>query len=441
MRVSKITRTLALRWTPKNPKRDPWLLCSAVPGLCLRVRPVRGRQWRREWYVRYQWHRRTRHKCLGPIEEWTLEEAAEAVRKHRKRVRQAHLEGSPDPLRLPAPSTEQRHTVSDLATEYQSHSTKAVSSQKEESRKWEKLLELEIRGAVFGSLPILEVLPAHIWELRKTMEDTPVAFNRTRSLLHHAFNMAPRFGLVEPSDLVRWENPCKQVQKFPEKRRERTYSIEEYRGLRRVLDQILAETLEKARQGNRHAKFKCRSLLSFRILARTGLRPVELRRLRKDEVRWSQGFADTRNAKADRGGSEGRILAFGPAALEDLRLMSELSVGSSPFLLPSWVDPGKPMDPSGTRTPWRELKEKVDELSGLNLRSDREATRYALRHTIINQHAYAGIDIADMADLVDHRTAKQGTTHIYRHTKAPRMIELATLLESHMDSLVTADQP
>ena len=437
MRVAKITRSLALRWIPKEPKRDPWLLCSLVPGLCLRVRPVRGGRWRREWYVRYRWHQQTRHRVLGPLEEWTLEEAAEAVRMHRNRARQAQLEGSVDPLRLPDPTNEQQATVSDLAAEYQSHSTKATSSQKEESRKWEKLLALEIRGQVFGNLPVLEVGPPHIWELRKMMEQTPVAFNRTRSLLHHAFNMAPRYGLLKPSDLVTWENPCKQVKKFPEKRRERIYSLEEYRGLRLALDQFLSEMIDRAKQGDRHAKFKSRSLLSFRVLARTGLRPVELRRLRKDEVRWSQGFADTRTAKGDRGGPEGRILAFGPAALEDLRLMSELSIGASPFLLPSWVDPGRPMDPSGTRTPWRQLKEKTDSIFGLNLRTDREATRYALRHTIINQHAYAGIDIADIADLVDHRTAKQGTTHTYRHTKAPRMIELATVLEAHMDTLVS----
>ena len=422
---------------PKSHEKDPWLRCETVPGLCLRVRPVKN-GWRRELYASYTWHGRTRHRALGLLEEWGLERAADEVRDIRVRVKQAQVRGDADPTRLPAPYARSLATMSDLADTYQQHSTKAESSQKEDARNWSKVLACELQnGEGLGDRGILDVTSADLWTIRKTMEQTPVAFNRTLALLSNAFNLAERYGLVDASESLGWTNPCRNVEKFPERRRERVFSVEEYQAIRLALDRLIQENLESASK-SRHARFKARSLLCFRILARTAMRPVEIRTLTKSEVHWGERFADTRKAKGDRGGSRGRILAFGPRALEDLRIMEALSPGSE-FFLPSWVDSSRPIQKQGTRKAWAEAKIEADRRFGTSLDTDSEASIYVLRHTVVNRHARAGVDLGDIHDFVGHRSAKAMITHTYRHTDVPRLLEIAQQMEDHLERLVFSE--
>ena len=302
MRTNKITATLARAWKPKDASKDPWLRCSSVPGLCLRVRPVRG-GWRREWYICYTWHGKSRYRNLGPLEEWRLEDAQVEVRDARKRIKQAQIRGQADPLRLPEPKEERHATMAELAEVYQTHSDKEESTKTEDARKWGHVLAVDLGdGRKVGSTLITDLGSADIWTLRKMMEATPISFNRLRTLLSHAFNSAPAFGLI-PSALVgKWKNPCPEVSPFPEGRRENPFNPEQYRALRLTLDHLIEVTVSQARDtGRRHAFAKARSLLSFRLLARTGMRPKELRTMQKSDVRWEDGFADTRQAKGDRG--------------------------------------------------------------------------------------------------------------------------------------------
>ena len=103
--------------------------------------------------------------------------------------------------------------------------------------------------------------------------------------------------------------------------------------------------------------------------------------------------------------------------------------------MPSWSDPTRPQDKSGSRKTWQAVKRFADEKFELGLVDDKKATPNVFRHTFVNRHSMAGVDIADIHDLVGHETAKM-ITYRYRHSDVPRLREVATTMEDHFEELV-----
>lgn len=158
-----------------------------------------------------------------------------------------------------------------------------------------------------------------------------------------------------------------------------------------------------------------------------------MRELERSTVFWDRGFADTRKAKGDRGGEEGRLLAFGAGSMADLRILDSLVPSASPVFLPAWVDHSRSMDNSGFRKAWRSTIERADLLAKLDLAEDRQVVPYCLRHTVINSHSEAGVDYADMVDFAGHESRRKDTTQIYRHSNSAKLTRIAQRLEDYLE--------
>ena len=115
-----------------------------------------------------------------------------------------------------------------------------------------------------GRLPIDSITTADVAKLHSSMGQTPTQANRALACLSKIMGLSERWGL-RPSG----SNPCRHVQKFPEKRRERYLSDEEIGRLGRALEKAQVD-------GGYLPSF----LLLVRRLLFTGARLDEIRLLR-----------------------------------------------------------------------------------------------------------------------------------------------------------------
>ena len=93
----------------------------------------------------------------------------------------------------------------------------------------ERNLRLHIKPPL-GKLKLKDITPAHIAKFHAGGRDTPTNANRCRALLSHLFKMAEVWGERLPGS-----NPCRYVEKFGERKRERFLSADE---LARVADAL-----------------------------------------------------------------------------------------------------------------------------------------------------------------------------------------------------------
>lgn len=79
--------------------------------------------------------------------------------------------------------------------------------------------------AAFGSMSPKSVTPVHVYQfLDARLKKAPVAANREKALLSHVYSMAIRWGIVT-------DNPCKNVKRITEKRRNRYITDEEFKAV------------------------------------------------------------------------------------------------------------------------------------------------------------------------------------------------------------------
>jgi len=85
----------------------------------------------------------------------------------------------------------------------------------------ERNLRLHINPAL-GALKLKDISPAHIAKFHAAGRDRPINANRCRALLSHLFKMAEVWGERPPGS-----NPCRYIEKFSERKRERFLSADE----------------------------------------------------------------------------------------------------------------------------------------------------------------------------------------------------------------------
>ena len=101
------------------------------------------------------------------------------------------------------------------------------------------LLVVKFVMPVLGKLAINEVEREHIAALHYQHRETPYQANRILEVVRKMFNLAEAWGLRKDG-----ANPCRFVQKYKERKRERFLTDEEFRRLGQVLNEIEAEGSE-----------------------------------------------------------------------------------------------------------------------------------------------------------------------------------------------------
>ena len=123
-------------------------------------------------------------------------------------------------------------TVADLAERYlEEHAAVRIKPK----------TQLRVRGMLnnhilpaLGRLPIETVEPSQVVEFHQKLSDRPVTANKCVKVLSHMYRLGEGWGLV-PEGF----NPCRSVEKYPERSRERFLTDAEFARLGRVLDEAV----------------------------------------------------------------------------------------------------------------------------------------------------------------------------------------------------------
>lgn len=240
-----------------------------------------------------------------------------------------------------------------------------------------RLLRLHILPFL-GNTRLSEIGKQDVARLHASMRSTPVAANRSLALLSAILGWAERVG--ERPD---GSNPCRHIDKNPEKARERYLTAEE---LARLGDALA--TAEDAGLAD------WRAVTLVRLLLFTGARLSEILTLRWEWIDLSTGIARLPDSKT------GAKNLFLPAPA--LELLAGLPrVAANPYVLPG----DRIAAPFvGAQKPWQRIRA----MAGLQ-----DVRLHDLRHSFASTAVAAGDSLFIVGKLLGHRQA--ATTERYSH--------------------------
>ena len=179
----------------------------------------------------------------------------------------ARIRAGEEPLPLPlAAMGNGGPTVADLAARYlEEHA--AVRLKPGSQTLVEILIRCHILPAL-GRMPLAVVEQRHVIELQQGLSAQPVTANKAVKLLSHMYRLGEGWGLAPEG-----RNPCRSVEKYPERSRERFLTDAEFTRLGQVLDRAAVE-------GGASPK----AVAAIRLLMLTGCRKSEILTLRWSDV-------------------------------------------------------------------------------------------------------------------------------------------------------------
>ena len=229
-----------------------------------------------------------------------------------------------------------------------------------------------------GSVPLGAISRDHVATLHYRLHRTPSMANRVVEMLSRLFYMADAWGMAPEGG-----NPCRFVEKYPDRSCERFLSEGEFRRLGRVLSELEAE-----------GKVSASAVAAFRLLMLTGCRRNEILTLRWEDVDLDAGELRLRDAKTG-----ARSVALSPAARKVLATLPRLP--DNPWVI-AGPRPGRRL--SGLNGRWLVVRARA----GLE-----DVRIHDLRHSFASRALALGESLTMIGKLLGHR--KVQTTARYAH--------------------------
>ena len=299
------------------------------------------------------------------------------------------IKAGEDPVALPlAARARGGPTVADLAARYLEDHVE-VRLKPRTQAKLRGVLRRHILPTL-GRLPVEAVERRQVVELHRGLSDRPVAANRAVKTLAHMYRLGEGWGLV-PAGC----NPCRSIDKHPERGRERFLTDAEFARLGRVLDEAVdAGTASPV------------AAAAIRLLMLTGCRKGEVLALRWADVDLDAGELRLPNAK-----SGPRAVQLPPPAVRLLGALPRLA-GSS------WVFPGRTpggrCSESALDNAWRAVREAA-KLEDVRI--------HDLRHSFASRALALGETLPVIGKLLGHNDIE--TTARYAHLAQDSVHEAA----------------
>ena len=268
-------------------------------------------------------------------------------------------------------------TVADLAERYLEEHVEA---------RLKPRTQASVRGVLsrhilpaLGKLPLEAVERSHVVELHRKLSDRPVTANRAVKVLSHMYRLAEGWGLASEGF-----NPCRSVEKFPERSRERFLTDLEFDRLGQTLDEALDS-----------GAVSPLAVAAIHLLMLTGCRKSEILTLRWTDIDPEAGELRLADAK-----SGPRTVQLPPAAVGLLGTLPRRK--DSP-----WVFPGGDRDgrlKGGLDRAWRIVRASAD-LEDVCL--------HDLRHSFASRALALGETLPVIGKLLGHHDIE--TTARYAH--------------------------
>jgi integrase len=364
---------------------------AELPGFGVRIMP----SGKRFFLVQYRRHGRTRRVMLGQFGPLT----AEVARRRALMLLAQARSGGSDPA-AERDALRQSLTVEQLGARFLKEHV-AVRCKPTTQSEYRRSVELFI-DPFLGKQRIRSVTTADVAELHGSLSYIPYQANRTLGVLSKMMSLAEIWGLRD-----RHSNPCEDIQRYPEHKRERFLSLKEVKALGRALD--------AAESGGSEGKYAC---TAFRLLLLTGCRLSEIQRLRWEHVYLDEGELRLPDSKTG-----AKTVHLGAAAIALLRSLPR--VEKNPFVIAGKNSGWYLTD---LQRPWRRIRS----VAVLN-----EVRIHDLRHTFASGGLAVGEGLSMIGKLLGHTQVQ--TTARYAHLAADPVKQAADKIAERLAGALLND--
>jgi integrase len=355
---------------------------ESLPGFGLRVR----RSGHKAYVVQYRKSRRTPRITIGPT---TRLKADEARRRARELLAEVSLGGDPAAER---DGERAQPTMAELAERYiQVH---AIPKKRPSSARSDASNLANHVLPRLGTRTVVDVTRADIANLHYEMRDTPGAANRVLALISKMMNLAESWGIRQDGS-----NPCRHVERYPERKLERFLSNEELFRLGQALH-----------EAERHQIEMPVVVAAIRLLLFTGARLSEVLNLRWEQVDFERSLANLSESKTGK-----KVIFLSPPALEII----ESRRGTSDTWILEGREAGKAL--VNLRKPWHRIRAAA----GLG-----DVRLHDLRHSFASVGAAGGFSLPIIGGLLGHK--HPATTARYAHLAADPLRQANDLIGSRI---------
>jgi integrase/uncharacterized protein (DUF433 family) len=386
--VPKLTKTVVERLEVRS--KDYILFDGSLPGFGCRVMP----SGKRFFLIQYRRNGRTRRVALGQFGPTTAEVARQQALRLLGQVKGAGADPAAD-----RNLDRQSATVTDLGKRFLEQHV-AVRCKRSTQAEYRRAVELFITP-FFKAQRVRAVNSADVADFHGSLSKIPYQANRALGVLRKMMNLAEVWGLRD-----KHSNPCEDIEKYPELKRERFLSKGELKALGEALT-----AYETTGQESFYA------VAAFRLLLLTGCRLGEIQTLKWSYVEFETGELRLPDSKTG-----AKVVHLGASAVNTLRAITRQR--DNPHVIP-----GKKAGSYLTdlQRPWR----KIREAAGLD-----DVRIHDLRHTFASGGVALGEGLPMIGKLLGHTQVQ--TTARYAHLASDPVKAAATKIA---DSLAAALDP
>lgn len=247
-----------------------------------------------------------------------------------------------------------------------------------------------------GHMLVHQVTRQDIARLHHSLRDKPYVGNRVLSVLSKFFNWCEKFGYREEG-----KNPCRFIDKYKEKKRQRFLSSSEQNRLNLALDQ--------ANNGGTISEY---AVYAIRLLSLTGARLSEILQLKWEYINWEMGTLDLPDSKTGQ-----KSIYLNEPAKEILRNI--IRQVDNPYVI-CGAKPGEHI--VNLQKSWRRIRAMAD-LNDVRL--------HDLRHTFASIAVSGGMSLPLIGALLGHSQPR--TTARYAHLASGPLREAVEKIGKEVD--------
>ena len=244
----------------------------------------------------------------------------------------------------------------------------------------------------FGQKKLQEINTADIVEFKEFLRKVPGSYNKSFVLLHKAFELAELWGLRPKNS-----NPCRGIQKYPEKKKERFLTKEELQKLEEILEEESVLGLKSPYV-----------LGAIKLIMYTGCRMNEVLTLQWKDVNLRERYIHLMDSKTGE--------RFIPVNLSAQRILENLEkLENNPYVFCGGKNGSKHI--VNIEKAWQKIRSRA----GLQ-----DVRIHDLRHSFASFALKQGLDLYQIAKLLGHKNIR--TTTRYAHLAKEDLIKASDIV-------------